>query len=111
MKAALWLLLAVACNVGAQFALKFAAVSELRWQAFLSLPVFAAAALYGLAFILTARIYADYPLSFISPFMAGMIFLGIALGSAFFLAEALSLGRLAGMALIVAGIALLAATR
>lgn len=111
MKSLLWILLAILCNVGAQVALKAGAASDMRWQSFISLPVFAGALLYGIAFILTIRIYADYPLSIISPLMAGAIFLLIALVSALLFGEPLGARKFAGMALIIAGIGFLASSR
>ena len=111
MKFGVWVLLAVLCNAAAQVALKMGSVTEMRWQSFLTLPVFCGAFLYGIAFILTIRIYADYPLSIISPLMAGAIFLLVGLASNLVFSEPLTVQKLAGMALIVAGIGLLSGSR
>lgn len=107
MKSILWVGLAIFCNVGAQVALKLGATTEIRLQSLLSWPVLCGVFLYGIAFILTIRIYADYPLGVISPLMAGAIFLMINLVSVVVFSEALTLEKLGGMALIVLGIALL----
>lgn len=107
MKSVVWVLLAVLCNVGAQVALKVGSVTEMRWQSFMTLPVFCGAFLYGIAFILSVRIYADYPLSIISPLMAGAIFLLVGLASALVFSEPLTAPKLARMALIASGIGLL----
>jgi multidrug transporter EmrE-like cation transporter len=108
MKSLLLVVLAIACNAGAQVALKFGATTSLRWQAFLSLPVLAGLLLYGLAFLLTVRIYADYPLSLISPLMAAAIFVLISLAGVLLFGESLGMQKIAGMAVIVLGIGLLA---
>jgi small multidrug resistance pump len=107
MKSVAWILLAILCNVGAQVALKMGSVTEMRWQSFMTLPVFCGAFLYGIAFILTVRIYADHPLSIISPLMAGAIFLLVGLASVLVFSEPLTAQKLAGMALIAVGIGLL----
>jgi multidrug transporter EmrE-like cation transporter len=108
MKAAYWVVIAVFCNVGAQVALKMGATTELgRWQTWLSPAIIIGLGLYGLSFILTIGIYAQYPLSVISPLMAGAIFMLITLASALLFAEPLTLQKVGGIALIVSGIALL----
>lgn len=108
MKSECWVASAILCNVSAQVALKMGASTELaRWQTWFSPAVIAGLALYGLSFILTIRIYADYPLSVISPLMAGAIFLLISLASAVLFNESLTQEKIGGIALIVAGIALL----
>ena len=101
----IWISLAVLCNVGAQMALKAGAVSDLHWQTFLSPAVLLGVALYGVSLILTVRIYAEFPLSIISPVMAGAIFVLVTLGAALFFAEPITARKLLGVALIVAGIA------
>jgi multidrug transporter EmrE-like cation transporter len=109
MKSIGWILAAILCNVGAQMALKAGASTELlRWQTWLSPAILLGLGLYGLSFVLTVRVYADYPLSIISPLMAGAIFLLISLLSAQVFNEPITLEKIAGIALIVAGIALLA---
>ncbi len=108
MKSVLWIAAAVLCNVGAQVALKSGATTSLRWQSLFSPALVAGVALYAVSFVLTIRIYADYPLSVISPLMAGAIFVLVSVASAVFFAEPITASKLAGIALIVAGIALLA---
>jgi multidrug transporter EmrE-like cation transporter len=66
-----------------------------------------AVALYGVSFVLTALVFARLPLSLISPLMAGAIFVLISLLSLLFLGEAITPTRWLGMALVLAGIALL----
>jgi multidrug transporter EmrE-like cation transporter len=53
-------------------------------------------------------VFARFPLSLISPLMAGAVFVLISLFSVAFLGEALGASRIAGMVCVVAGIALLA---
>lgn len=99
---------AIACNAAAQLALKHGGMSGMhRWQDWTNLSILAGAALYGVSFILTIKVYAAYPLSMISPLMAGGIFILITLGASWFFAEPVTLQKLSGMLLIVAGIALL----
>lgn len=99
---------AVICNAAAQLALKHGGMSGLhRWHDWINLPLMAGALLYGVSFILTVKVYAAYPLSVISPLMAGCIFILITLGAAWFFAEPVTLQKLGGMLLIVAGIVLL----
>lgn len=108
MKAIYWVVIAILCNVGAQIALKMGASTELgRWQTWLSPAILIGLGLYVLSFILTIRIYAQYPLSIISPLMAGAIFLLISLASAILFAEPLTVQKIGGIGLIVGGIALL----
>lgn len=76
---------AVLCNVSAQVALKMGATTEVtRLQTWLSPAILIGLALYGLSFVLTIRIYASFPLSVISPIMAGAIFSLVALASVVF---------------------------
>lgn len=100
--------IAILCNVSAQVSLKMGASTELtRWQIWLSPPILIGLALYGLSFVLTIRIYASYPLSVISPVMAGAIFSLVTLASVVFFAEPITLQKIGGIALIVAGMALI----
>ncbi len=108
MKSILWIMAAIGCNAAAQVALKLGASTELaRWQTWLSPAILAGLGLYGASFILTVRVYADYPLGLISPIMAGAIFFLINVLSALVFNEPVTLDKLLGMVLIVAGIALL----
>lgn len=105
----LWIIAAVACNAGAQVALKFGADAGLdRWQSWLSPAILGGLFLYAISFVLTVRVYADFPLSVISPLMAGGIFVLVTLTSALLFAEPVTLLKSAGMCCIVAGIFLLA---
>lgn len=101
--------LAIVLNVGAQVSIKQAggsAADSLFGQ--MTSPWLALAiVLYGLSFLLTVRIYASNPLSVAAPFMAACTFVLIyALGYLLF-AEPVTLPRVAGLALIVAGMVLL----
>lgn len=103
-----WVVLAVLLNAGAQVALKMGSSQPLgRLDTWLSLPILAGLLLYGLSFVLTIKIYAYYPLSVISPAMAGAIFMVITLASYFVFAEPLTLSKLMGIGFVVLGIALL----
>lgn len=109
MRSLMWVLAAILCNVAAQLALKSAAVRGGDPAAAWSSPaLLAALLLYGLSFVLTVRIFALYPLSIISPIMAGAIFLCVALGAAVLFAEPLTLQKIVGIGVIVSGIAILA---
>ena len=109
MKSVFWIVAAILCNASAQVALKMGASTELlRWQTWFSPAILIGLALYALSFVLTVRVYADYPLGIISPLMAGAIFLLINLFSVQFFSEALTLEKLIGTALIVSGMAVLA---
>lgn len=100
---------AVACNAVAQLLIKQAhVVDAFSWRAWAQPTLAAAVLLYGLAFVLTALVFARLPLTVISPLMAGAIFVGISILSVLFLGESLTWARLAGMALVLAGIAVLA---
>jgi multidrug transporter EmrE-like cation transporter len=105
-----WALAAAAalCNALAQLLMKKAHITNAgdlaQWLA--PAPV-GSLALYGVSFVLTALVFARLPLSVISPLMAGAIFVLISLFSTLVLGESLSPLRWTGMALILAGIALL----
>jgi multidrug transporter EmrE-like cation transporter len=104
-----WLaIVAVACNAVAQLLLKRANVSDaMDLRQWLDASLLAAVALYGVSFAVTALVFARLPLSVASPVMAGGIFVLITALSWFFLNEPLHAGKVAGMALILAGIVLL----
>lgn len=108
MKAMYWVVIAVLCNAAAQLALKYGSGGDLaRWQSWLHPAILIGMGLYLVSFILTVRIYALYPLSVISPLMAGAIFVLISLGGQWFFSEPVTLNKIGGMLLIAAGIALL----
>ena len=99
---------AVACNALAQFLMKRAAVADaFSLRHWLAPDLLLALGLYGVSFLVTALAYARLPLSLASPLMAGAVFVLVSLMSVVFLAESLGPLRLAGMACIVLGIALL----
>lgn len=100
---------AIACNAAAQVLVKRAApASALPLQQWLDPLLAASLLLYGFAFVFTALVYARLPLSLISPLMAGAIFVVVAFVGAQVFGETLGPSRLAGIALVLAGIALLA---
>lgn len=106
-----WLLAATAvlCNAGAQLLMKRAGIQDGgNWRAWLDPWLASALALYGVSFGVTALVYARLPLTVASPAMAGAIFVLVSAFSVLFLGESLGLAKLAGMALIVGGIVLLA---
>ena len=108
---ATWILVAVAvsCNALAQMLIKRGAPAGLLPLAhWFNLRLGAAVLLYGASFLFTALVYARLPLSLISPLMAGAIFVLVRLGAVCLLGESLGPARLAGAALILIGIALLA---
>lgn len=108
MKHLLWVVLAIVANAGAQVALKMGSAQPLtQWQTWISLPILSGLLLYAFSFVLTIKIYAYYPLSIISPAMAGAIFLLITLASYVVFAEPVTLTKISGIALVVSGIALL----
>lgn len=108
MKEPLLILLAVLCNAGAQIALKTGAVDEMsNWRSWLNAGILSGLALYGISFVLTARVYAVNALSVISPLMAGAIFVLISVAARFLFAEHFTLGKTAGILLILSGILLL----
>lgn len=99
---------AALCNALAQLLMKKAHITDAQaWQQWLAPFPLGAVALYGVSFVLTALVFARLPLSLISPVMAGAIFVLISLFSVLLLGESLSPARWAGMALVLAGIALL----
>ena len=106
-----WLaVVAVLCNVLAQLAMKQAGqaqghVNDLT--GWLTPWLIAAIALYGASFLLTSRVFAVNPLSVASPIMAGATFVLIALASCLLLGEGFGLLKLAGIGLVLCGIALL----
>lgn len=110
-QAALWGLVAAAvlCNAAAQVLIKRGAPAALLPVAqWLDRRLLAAVALYGMSFVLTALVYARLPLSLASPLMAGAVFVLVSLGAMWLLGETLGALRVAGIVLIVAGMALLA---
>lgn len=103
-------LIAVICNVGAQLAMKYAGRAQQignTLASWFSPWLCAAVALYGLSFLLTVRVFAVNPLSVAAPAMAGCTFLLVALASWGLLGEGLGYGKLIGITLIFAGIAVL----
>lgn len=104
-------LIAVLCNVAAQFAMKFAGKGlseQISLSTLLSPGILLAATLYGVSFLLTIRVFAANPLTLASPVMAGGTFLLIAIFGSL-LGENIRLSTIGGMLLILGGIVLLTA--
>lgn len=105
-----WLLVVVAvlCNATAQVLMKRGGVSHAGdWHEWITFNLVGAAALYVVSFAITPIVYARMPLSMISPLMAGAIFVLISTASVVLLGETLNTLRVAGIALVLAGIYLL----
>jgi multidrug transporter EmrE-like cation transporter len=103
-------IIALLCNAGAQFAMKYAgrnmeaAKGLAMW---LSPWLLVALAFYGLSFLLVVRVYAVNPLSVASPVLAGGTFFLITLISWLLLGESLGYQKIAGIGLIFLGIVVL----
>ncbi len=105
MSSTIAIVLAVLCNTAAQGAMKAAnGAQDFTGTAWM----IAALAAYGLSFWLTLRVYAITPLSVASPVMAGATFVLVTLISAIAFGESINALKLAGIACIALGIALLA---
>lgn len=103
-------LLAVACNVSAQVAMKFSGAADAgRWLWGLSAWTLAALALYGASFFLTLQVFARSPLSLASPIMAGCTVVLVALAGVLLFGEPWGWTKIAGTALVALGILLLLA--
>jgi len=103
-------LLAVLCNVSAQVLMKLASQSGLQLRALngnFPWHLLTSIALYGLSFFLTLQVLAKNDLNIVSPAMAGMIFVGVAFGSYFFLHEPMNGQKIIGMLVIFVGIFIL----
>ena len=102
--------LAILLNVGAQISIKLAGQQTefkpvLRW--ILSPWLISAILLYAFSFLMTVRIYAVNQLSIAAPFMASCTFVLIYLIGFFLFAEPLTVAKVAGLILIICGLALL----
>ena len=98
---------AILCNVMAQLAIKLAGNSLLGQPLtdYLFSPMLLLAVmLYGTSFILTIKVYALNDLSAAAPFMAGGSFVLVAIVSTLFLSEVITVFRVIGMGLIIAGL-------
>jgi|YelNatPaOPRAMG01_1025707.scaffolds.fasta_scaffold47651_2 drug/metabolite transporter (DMT)-like permease len=110
----LLILVAVLCNVFAQFSIKmisFSGEKKISIASFSSLfslllnkYLWLSLLLYGISFILTIKIYAHYELSIIIPIMMTLIFISIMLVSAFILKEAITLQKIIGIFVLSIGI-------
>ncbi|KJS07898.1 MAG: hypothetical protein VR73_07620 [Gammaproteobacteria bacterium BRH_c0] len=101
---------AILLNVAAQLSIKLAGqqteFKSLLHQ-ILSPWLISAILLYGFSFLMTVRIYAVNQLSTAAPFMAACTFVLIYLVGYFLLGEAITIGKVAGLVLIIIGLALL----
>ncbi|TAN47253.1 MAG: hypothetical protein EPN21_18110 [Methylococcaceae bacterium] len=114
----LWAVIgAILCNVAAQIALKQSGNSSYPW---LSIPkppgwlaelfnpwIWLGLASYGISFWLTIIVYRAFPLSIVTPLMAASSIVLTVLAAMLLFAEPLGHSRLAGIALIIAGIFLI----
>lgn len=108
MKPWIFILVAVLCNAGAQVFLKIGAPADGRpWHESINIAVISGLLLYIVSFILTIRIYAHFPLSVVSPLMAGAIFVAVSISASLLLAEPIGPAKIGGMVLIFFGIILL----
>lgn len=108
MKPVLLIMIAVLCNAGAQVCLKLGAPADgSQWHDSINIAVISGLLLYIVSFVLTIRIYSYFPLSVISPVMAGAIFVAVSIAASLLLAEPIGLAKVAGMILILFGIILL----
>lgn len=101
---------AVLCNVGAQVAIKLVGLKvETRTglDAWLNAELLLAVGLYGLAFLLTVKVFAVNPITIAGPIMAGSTFVLVGCAGVLIFSEALTLLRLLGMACILTGILLM----
>jgi multidrug transporter EmrE-like cation transporter len=103
-------IIALLCNAGAQFAMKYAGRNMEATKGltmWMSPWLLVALAFYGLSFLLVVRVYAVNPLSVASPVLAGGTFFLITLTSWLLLGESLGYQKIAGIGLIFLGIVVL----
>ncbi len=106
----IWALPAIACNVFAQAAMKFAGQymqQHSGLQAWLSPWLILAVISYGCSFLLTIKVFSLNALSVAGPFMAGASFILVAVVSAMIFQETFSVSKILALCLILAGILLL----
>ncbi len=110
MKSFLFILITVLCSGFAQLSLKAGAahVHSGNWQAWLlNIYLWAGLIFYFISFYMTVRLYTVFPLSLLSPLMAGAIFIVVFVGAAFFFSEQITFYKIIGCLLILIGIAFL----
>lgn len=106
----IWAMIAIACNVMAQAAMKMAGQfmqQHSGWQAWLSPWLLVAVLSYGASFLLTVKVFSQNALSVAGPFMAGASFLLVALVGALIFNESFNLNKIIALTLILLGIVLL----
>ena len=109
MKAIILILIAVLCSGFAQLSLK-AGSAQIHngWQAWILNPyIWGGLIFYMVSFYLSIRLYALFPISWLSPLMAGAIFIVVFLGAVLFFAEQMTAYKISGCLFILVGIWLL----
>ena len=109
MKAIILILITVLCSGFAQLSLK-AGSAQIHngWQAWILNPyLWARMGFYLVSFYLSVRLYTMFPLSWLSPLMAGAVFIVVFVGAVFFFAEQMTLYKISGCIFILIGIWLL----
>ena len=106
MKAVILIIIAVLCSGFAQLALK-AGSAQIHhgWQAWILNPyLWAGMSFYLVSFYLSVRLYTMFPLSWLSPLMAGAVFLVVFIGAVFFFSEHITFYKISGCVFILIGI-------
>ncbi|MEZ8189830.1 MULTISPECIES: hypothetical protein [Vibrio] len=105
----LYIAIAISLNVSAQVLLKYCSgrVFPLSISNGFLYGVLLALFFYGGSFLITLKIYSMYPLSIVSPVMAGLTILCITLSGVFIFSEYLSGLQISGVVLTIFGIVLL----
>ena len=110
MKSFLFIFITVLCSGFAQLSLKAGAaqVHSGTWQAWVfNFYLWAGLIFYFISFYMTVRLYTLFPLSLLSPLMAGAIFVVVFLGAVIFFSEQITFYKIIGSLLILIGIAFL----
>ncbi|HHU94998.1 MAG TPA: hypothetical protein GXX62_07990 [Alcaligenaceae bacterium] len=103
-------LLAIGCNALAQVSMKYAGQATLGKKNIFDLLspwLFSSVFFYGISFLLTIRVFSLNPISVAAPIMAGGGFFLVAILGHFIFGETLSLLKILGISLILAGIFIL----
>lgn len=109
MSGIIFVTIAITLNVSAQVLLKYSSdkILPISFYNIYIYSVFLALLLYACSFVVTIKIYALYPLSVISPIMAGLTIIMIAVSGVLIFSESLSLNQIFGVIMTIAGIVLL----
>ncbi len=107
MKSFLFIFITVLCSGFAQLSLKAgsAHIHSGTWQAWIfNIYLWAGLIFYFVSFYMSVRLYTIFPLSLLSPLMAGAIFIVVFIGSIFFFAEQITFYKIIGCLFILIGI-------